>query len=136
MSNPDRNDSNSEKVAERKLTKVFVVRDIDTARALGSGSLEVLGTPRVLAWFEEVSVGLVADHLEPGTTTVGTSVQVNHVAASAVGANIHVTITEESAAGRSRTFSAVATDDKGTVVATGIIERAVVSVERFLGRLR
>lgn len=136
MTNPDRKDSNSEEVAGRALTKAFVVRDIDTARALGSGSLEVLGTPRVLAWFEEVSVGLVADHLEPGTTTVGTAVHVNHLAASAVGANIHVTLTEDSASGRSRTFSARAFDDKGTVIATGVIERAVVSVERFLGRLR
>ncbi|MCB1005143.1 MAG: thioesterase, partial [Acidimicrobiales bacterium] len=53
--------------AEVQLT----VSDADTAIAVGSGTVPVLATPRVIALCEETSVKAMEDDLEPGTTTVG-----------------------------------------------------------------
>ena len=55
-------------------SETFIVTAGDTARHLGSGSLDVLGTPRLLAWCEAVTCTAIADTLTPATTSVGTRV--------------------------------------------------------------
>ena len=49
-----------------------VVADGDTAQAMGSGSLPVLATPRMVALMEGAAVNAVQSALMPGSTTVGT----------------------------------------------------------------
>jgi fluoroacetyl-CoA thioesterase len=115
-------------------TLVFTVADSDTAAALGSGSLPVLGTPRLLAWCEAVTCAAVEPALADGETSVGTRVELEHVRASAVGAEVEVTATPLHRDGRLHRFAVVARDG-GRVVGTGEITRIVVDVERFLGRL-
>jgi predicted thioesterase len=115
-------------------TLVFTVADPDTAAALGSGSLPVLGTPRLLAWCEAVTCAAVEPALADGETSVGTRVELEHVRASAVGAEVEVTATPLHRDGRLHRFAVVARDG-GRVVGTGEITRIVVDVERFLGRL-
>ena len=66
----------------------LVVGDGDTAVALGSGDVPVLGTPRLVALAEEATVEAVRGHLGAGETTVGTRVEVRHLAASPVGARV------------------------------------------------
>ncbi|MCK5891896.1 hotdog domain-containing protein [Aeromicrobium sp.] len=104
----------------------------DTARAVGSGDLDVLGTPVVIAWCEAAT--MAALELEPQLTSVGTHVDVRHLAPSPVGAmiEVHAEVTERTE--RSATF-AVEARDGGTVVASGTVVRAVVDRERFLARL-
>ena len=56
------------------------VTEADTAVAVGSGDLPVLGTPRLVAWLEAATCAVLAEHLTPGSTTVGTRVDVEHFA--------------------------------------------------------
>ena len=116
-------------------TLTFTVTPEDTARAVGSGSLEVLGTPRLLVWCEAATCAAIEDDLGEGETSVGTRVTLEHTAASAVGASIEVTASVVYTDGRLRRFS-VAAREGGKVVGTGEITRVVVDAERFLGRLQ
>jgi predicted thioesterase len=116
-------------------TLSFTVTDDDTAAALGSGSLPVLGTPRLLAWCEAVTCAAVEHDLAAGETSVGTRVELEHTRASLVGARIEVTATPVFSDGRLRRFSVSARQDDGRVVGTGEVTRVVVDAERFLGRL-
>jgi predicted thioesterase len=117
-------------------TVTFTVTDADTAAALGSGSLPVLGTPRLLAWCEAATCAAIEPALEPGETSVGTRVELEHTRASAVGVRLEVTATEVFHDGRLHRFSVVAREtDGGKVLGTGEVTRVVVDAERFLGRL-
>lgn len=117
-------------------TLTFTVADADTAAAVGSGSLPVLGTPTLLAWCEAATCAAVEPALGAGETSVGTRVELEHTRASAVGAALDVTATPVFADGRLHRFSVVAREaGGGRVVATGEVTRVVVDTERFLGRL-
>jgi len=113
----------------------FTVAEGDTALAVGSGSLPVLGTPRLLAWCEAVTCAAVEASLEPGRTTVGVRVSLEHRAASPVGADVHVDATVSELDGRRVVFAVRATHGDGSVIGAGEIVRAVVDIERFLARL-
>ena len=67
------------------------VSESDTAAAVGSGSLPVLGTPVLLAWLEAATCAALEPALDPGETSVGTRVSLEHQAPSAVGAVVEVT---------------------------------------------
>ena len=114
---------------------VHEVQDHDTAEALGSGDLEVLGTPRLVAWLEEATCAAVAGVLDPPETTVGTRVAVEHLKASSVGSRISATATLRYIDGRLLRFEVVAEDEHGRVVAHGEITRVRVDRERFLSRI-
>ena len=113
--------------AEVQLT----VTDADTALAIGSGTVPVLATPRVIALCEETSVRAVENDLAPGTTTVGMRVQLDHLAPTPVGQTVSCEATLESMAGRRVTFTVSVNDARG-LVAAGKITRVVVDTERFL----
>ena len=119
-------------------TLTFTVTDADTAAAVGSGSLPVLGTPRLLAWCEAATCAAVDPTLPEGSTSVGTRIELEHVAASAVGQEVEVTASASYVDGRLHRFSVVARHTvAGTekVVATGEITRIVVDSAKFLSRL-
>ncbi len=112
----------------------------DTAVAVGSGSLEVLGTPRLLAWCEAATCAAIEPLLDPGSTSVGTRVALEHVAASPLGARLEVTATRTHVDGRLHRFAVAARelgadDVPGRVLASGEVTRVVVDAERFLARL-
>lgn len=121
--------------------RAVVVREVtpeDTARALGSGDLEVLGTPRLLAWCEQATVAAVADGLDEGRTSVGTRVEIAHERASTVGTTVTVTAELTHVDGRLLRFDVVAeqqVDGATAVVGRGTVTRVVVDRERFLRRL-
>ena len=117
-------------------TLTFTVTDADTAEALGSGSLPVLATPRLLAWCEAATCAAIEPSLAPGETSVGTRVELEHTRASLVDARLEVTATPVHRDGRLHRFSVVAREtDAGRVVATGEVTRVVVDAQRFLSRL-
>lgn len=121
-----------------RATLEFTVTDEDTAEAVGSGDLPVLGTPRLLAWAEASTCAAVASQLEEAQTSVGTRVQLEHVAASPVGATVSVTATVVHADGRLLRFEVVAehtVGDETKVVGHGEVTRVVVDRGRFLARL-
>ncbi|MFI5425499.1 thioesterase family protein [Aeromicrobium sp. UC242_57] len=109
------------------------VTPADTARALGSGDLDVLGTPRVLAWCEQATCAAL--DLPPEQTSVGTRVEIEHLAASPVGAVVTATATVVYEDGRLLRFQVVAHDAAGTLLANGEVRRVVVDRERFLSRI-
>ena len=110
-----------------------VVTADDTALALGSGDLEVLATPRVLAWMEEATCAAL--DLQVGQTSVGTRVDLEHLAASPVGAEVTATATVVHTDGRLVRFQVVAQDASGTLLASGEVRRVVVDRERFVSRI-
>jgi fluoroacetyl-CoA thioesterase len=121
-------------------TLTLTVTDADTAIALGSGTLPVLGTPRLLAWCEAATCAALEPTLPDGSTSVGTRVELEHLAASAVGQQVQVTASSTYADGRLHRFTVAARNvgpdsAPGRLVGTGEITRVVVDVERFLGRL-
>jgi fluoroacetyl-CoA thioesterase len=120
---------------EARLT--FTVTDDDTAAALGSGSLPVLGTPRLLAWCEAATCAALEASLPPGGTSVGTRAALDHLAASPVGQQVEVTASASYVDGRLHRFTVAARHlgGNGKVVGAGEITRVVVDAERFLSRL-
>jgi fluoroacetyl-CoA thioesterase len=112
-----------------------VVTDADTAVALGSGGLPVLATPRLLAWCEAATCRALDGRLPAGSSSVGTSVRLEHLAPSAVGEQVTVVALVATVDGRRIGFDVEATDAAGTVVGRGTVERVVVDDERFLARL-
>jgi predicted thioesterase len=119
-----------------RATQQFTVTDDDTAEAVGSGSLPVLATPRLLAWCEAVTCAVVDRTVPERRTSVGTRVQLEHLAASPVGASVEVSATVTYADGRLLRFDVVGVQPgDGGLVAQGEVTRVVVDRERFLSRL-
>ena len=104
----------------------------DTAIAFGSGDVPVLATPRVLALAEEAAVAAVADHLEPGQTSVGIHAELHHVKATSVGAVVLARAEVTEVSGRGLTFEFTVTE-AGETVAYGTHQRVIVERERFTG---
>jgi len=117
----------------RTSTREFVVSQADTAIAVGSGSLPVLGTPVLLAWCEAVTCA-VLDLTEP-QTSVGTRVALEHLAASPVGAVVQVTATVSYVDGRLVRFDVSARQPDGKLLGSGEVTRVIVDGERFLSRI-
>ncbi|WP_185995805.1 thioesterase family protein [Nocardioides campestrisoli] len=117
----------------------FTVSETDTALAVGSGSLPVLGTPRLLAWCEAATCAALEPALTPGSTSVGTRVELEHLSPSPVGQEVEVTATTTYTDGRLHRLSVAArhvTDGRaGAVVGTGEVTRVVVDATRFLARI-
>jgi fluoroacetyl-CoA thioesterase len=107
------------------------VTDADTAVALRSGNVPVLGTPRLVALCEEACCKAVERDLGPDETTVGMRIQLDHLAPTLVGATVVADATLEKIEGRRLTFTASASDQNG-LVGAGKITRVVVERERFL----
>ncbi|WP_433058065.1 thioesterase family protein [Dactylosporangium sp. CS-033363] len=111
----------------------LTVTDADTAQALGSGDVPVLGTPRVLALAEAATVGATASRLPPGFTTVGIRVDLEHRAATPIGGRVVAEARLAKADGRRLMFEIVVRDGE-KVVAEGRVERIVVERARFLAK--
>ena len=109
------------------------VTEEDTARALGSGDVDVLGTPRALALAEAATVRAAAASLTPGQTTVGSHVELDHLAPSPVGATVRAEARLVDRTARRLTFEVRLTQD-GRPVATGRVTRAIVDRDRFASR--
>ena len=111
----------------------LVVTEADTALALGSGDVGVLGSPRLIALCEEATVNAIAGALDPGLTTVGMRVQFDHLQPTPVGAEVVAEATLERTAGRKLTFT-VSARDSGGLIAAGKITRVVIDRERFMAK--
>jgi fluoroacetyl-CoA thioesterase len=114
-------------------TVELTVTEADTAAALGSGDVSVLGTPRVLALVEEATVLAVRPKLDPGATTVGTHVELDHHAPTLVGATVAAEARLREVDGRRLVFDVVLREGSA-VKAQGRVDRVVVDRARFLGR--
>jgi fluoroacetyl-CoA thioesterase len=106
----------------------------DTAVALGSGDVAVLGTPRVVGLCEEAAVAALAGHLAAGQTSVGTRIELAHLAPILVGTKVWASAILEKAEGK-RLFNVTVNDNCG-LVAAGKITRMVVKLDHFMEKAR
>jgi fluoroacetyl-CoA thioesterase len=113
---------------------VLVVTEKDTAGALGSGDVPVLGTPRIVALAEAATMDAVRPNLPDGTTTVGTRGELDHSAPSRPGSEVVAEAVLVEVDGRQLWFD-VTVREAETVVASGRVRRMSVDRARFLARL-
>ena len=116
-----------------KHTITEIVTIEKTAENVGSGLLPVYATPAMIALMEKCASECVAPYIEEGKSSVGTSLQVKHLAASPVGITITCTATLTEIDGRRLAFSLPVSDEKGPI-SEGTHERFVIDVERFMAK--
>ena len=104
-----------------------------TAATVGSGLLPVYATPAMIALMEKCASECVAPYIEDGKSSVGTMLNVKHLAASPIGIEITCTATLTEVDGRRLVFSLEASDEKGPI-GEGTHERFVIDVERFMAK--
>lgn len=104
-----------------------------TARALGSGSLPVLGTPAMTALMEQAATNLAQALLPEGWTSVGTALSIAHVAATPVGAVVRAVAKVEAVEGRRLRYTVEAFDEADPI-GQGTHERYVVEAEKFMAK--
>ena len=113
----------------------ILVSEANTAKAVGSGNLDVFATPMMIALMEKAACKCLSDVLEAGQTSVGTEINVTHTAASPIGAEITATATIESVSERKIEFKLFASD--GTKeIGSGTHIRVIVDAERFMVKLK
>lgn len=120
---------------ELKGEAMILVNSAYTAIAARSGSLEVLGTPYMIALMEKATCSACESLLDEGETTVGTTINITHDKASGLGELIKATATLKAVDGRKLTFDVIATDSKEDIIGKGTITRFVVNGERFMSKV-
>jgi fluoroacetyl-CoA thioesterase len=114
---------------------VTTVTHENTAAAIGAGGVEVFGTPMLIALMENASWKAVADTLDEGYVTVGTHVDISHLAATPVGQQVRASAELIEINERRLVFKVVAYDERQKI-GEGRHERTIVNLERFLGRVK
>lgn len=120
---------------ELKGEAMILVNSAYTAIAARSGSLEVLGTPFMIALMEKATCSACESLLDEGETTVGTAINITHDKASGLGELIKAIATLKAVDGRKLTFDVIATDSKEDIIGKGTITRFVVNGERFMSKV-
>ena len=113
-----------------------VVRETNTALAMGSGSLHVFATPSMIALMEQAACNAVAACLDEESTSVGTLVNITHDAATGMGKKVTATATLTAVAvkGRKLVFEITAADEDKQI-GKGTHERFIVNKEKFMAKL-
>lgn len=117
------------------IEKTFRVENHHSAKEMGSGDLDVLSTPSLIAFMENVAKEQTAEHLEAGETTVGIELNVEHLKATAIGSSIQVRgeLIKQKKAILSYTIEAY---EEGELIGKGTHKRAIVQAEKFMKRLK
>ena len=105
----------------------------NTAAAVGSGALEVFGTPSMIALMEKAALQSVQPYLDEGQGTVGLHLDVTHLAATPVGMTVRAESELEKVEGRMLFFQvrAYAGDE---LIGEGRHQRCIVYNDRFLAK--
>lgn len=111
-----------------------VVKDEETAAAYGSGMVPVLSTPHLVALMENAAREAVQAHLPPGQSTVGTLVNMRHLAPTPVGMEVRVRAELLAVEGARLSFRVEAWD-AAEKIGEGNHERCAIDWERFMRRV-
>ncbi len=106
----------------------------DTAMEVGSGSLLVYATPCMVALMEGAACEAIAEALPEGKTSVGTALQISHLAATPVGLEVYAEAEVTEVDGNTITFQVTAFDEAGKI-GEGTHKRAIVTSQRFLDKV-
>lgn len=112
-----------------------IVNSTNTAIAAQSGSLQVFGTPFMIALMENATCRAISDLLDDGETTVGTCINVAHTKASGIGKVIIATAELVEQDGRRLIFEVNAKEENGDIIGSGKIERFVVLSDKFMKKV-
>ena len=110
-----------------------IVNEHNTAKAMGSGTLEVFATPAMVALMESAAYQSVISALEPGMGTVGTLMEIKHISATPLGMRVTAESELVEVDGRRLVFSVQASDESG-LIGTGTHERFIVKDEKFMAK--
>jgi fluoroacetyl-CoA thioesterase len=108
----------------------LVVGEEHTAPSIGSGRVHVLATPVMINLMEAAALDAIEDYLPEGTQSLGTHLNVRHVAATPVGMKVRALAEVTAVSGRSVRF-AVTVKDEVDLIGDGTHERVVVNVAKF-----
>lgn len=116
-----------------KLTQTETVNENNNAAKMGSGMLPVYATPAMILLIESTAANAVAPELENGMTTVGTKLDVEHLAATPLGMNVRCECELVEIDRRRLVFKAEVYDEC-ELIGKGIHERFIVSSEKFMSK--
>lgn len=118
----------------RELTLTYEVQAKHSAAAVGSGLLDVLSTPSLLAFLENTALELMAEDLTEEQSQVGMEAQLQHLAPTAIGKSVSVTARLVEQKGKIYEFELEAYEaDK--LIAKATHKRAIVNIEKFMKNL-
>ena len=103
----------------------------DTAKEVGSGDLLVYATPCMVALMEGAACDAIADCLKDTETTVGTALNIEHIAATPVGLEVRAEAEVTAVEGKVITFAVAAYDEVGQI-GKGTHKRVIVNTQKFL----
>lgn len=110
-----------------------IVTVSNTAKSMGSGNLEVFATPSMVALMEQAAVNAL--ELSDDQSSVGTSLNITHSAATALGVKISATAELIEIDRRRLVFSVEASDEAGQI-GVGKHERFIIDQEPFLNKVK
>ncbi|MCH3923394.1 MAG: thioesterase family protein [Bacteroidales bacterium] len=110
--------------------KELIVNENDTAIRYNSGEVNVLATPRLLAFMEEVAYESVKNYLPKGCVSVGVEMHIYHLKSTSVGKKISCQSYLLKQEGKKLFFNVVANDEKGKI-GEGSVVRYIVEKDRF-----
>lgn len=113
----------------------IAVGEEHTAPRVGSGRVHVLATPVMINLFEAAALAAIEHLLPEGYQSLGTHLDVRHIAATPVGMKVRATATVVAVSGRNVTFKVEAHDEKD-LIGDGTHERVVVNVAKFALRVQ
>ncbi len=111
-----------------------IVRETNTAIAMGSGDLQVFATPSMVALMEQAACNAVAACFDENTSSVGTLISISHDAATATGKKVTATAELKEVDGRRLVFE-VAAADEDKQIGKGRHERFIINKEKFMAKL-
>jgi fluoroacetyl-CoA thioesterase len=115
-------------------TSTLIVADEHTAAHFGAGGVRVLGTPMMIGLMENAAFSALQALLPEGQTSVGTRVDIRHLAATPIGMRVTATAELLEVDGRRLLFRVEARDEK-ELIGEGQHERAIITLDRFLSRV-
>lgn len=110
------------------------VTDENTAERFGNKGAAVFATPMLVALMELSAINAIKPHLSPGEGSVGTKVEIAHLAATPVGMTVRAVATLTEVAGKKLTFAVEAYDDKEKI-GEGRHERYIIDTAKFLAKV-
>jgi predicted thioesterase len=111
-----------------------IVDESDTAAVYGSGLAPVLSTPHLIALMENAAQTMLTPYLDPGQSSVGTGIDIRHLAATPVGMAVRV-CAEVIDVALPRVCFRVAAWDAVEKIGEGEHERFIIDCERFMARV-
>jgi len=121
------------KIGTEKEIEILVTPK-DTAKAYGSGLVEVFATPAMVALMEKTALELILPFIEEGMNTVGTEINVKHIKATPLGKRVQSYARLMEVDGLKLTVEVEAYDEDG-LIGKGVHKRYIINEEEFLKSL-